>query len=234
LARLFYGSVVAGIVLFILAAGVFPLPQNQRYRSTISVIPDGGREEAFVIQWPDDRIQPLDATVAAPLVRAGSAVVMLEAAAEGQLVGPSAEIFRLRDVAGNVIGLASRSTSRRPTRDGAAVQGTDWMLLLPSRGTLFMTQTNSRDVAPRVRGAGGAAAVFVPAVDAPGFWAAGNRLRVTGGPGPAGEGQVVGGSEEFAGMRGTFDESWELEEVSADGSTRGQIKLVTRVEAAHR
>jgi hypothetical protein len=218
LARLFYGSVVAGIVLFIVTAGVFPLPQHQRYRSTISVIPDGGREESFTIQWPLDRIQPLDASKAA----------------QGEIVGASAEVFRLRDAAGNVIGLASRSTSRRTARDGAAIQGTDWMLLLPSRGTVFMTQTNGRDVAPRANGAAGGVAKLVPAQDAPGFWAEGNRLQITAGPAPGGVGQVLGGSDEFAGMQGSYDENWELEEVSADGSTRGHITLVTRVEAAQR
>ena len=71
----------------------------------------------------------------------------------------------------------------------------------------------------------------VPAPDAPGFWAEGSRLRITAGSAPGGAGQVLGGSEEFAGLQGTYEENWELEEVAANGSTSGHITLVTRVEA---
>jgi hypothetical protein len=228
LARLFYGSVLAGVVLTILAAGVFPLPQHQRYRSNISVVPDGGREESFTIQWPQDRVQPLGPAASGPLLsQAGGAAILRD----GDGIGASAEVFRLRDSAGNVIGLASRSTSLRTAHDGASGQGTDWILLLPSRGSLFLTQANSRDVGPRTRAPDGGAASLVPAPDGPGFWADGTRLTITAGPAQGGAGQVLGGTEEFADLQGTYQENWELEEVAADGSTRGHITLVTRVEA---
>jgi hypothetical protein len=42
---------------------------------------------------------------------------------------------------------------------------------------------------------------------------------------------VLGGSEEFADLQGTYEETWELGEAAADGSTRGSITLVTRIEA---
>ena len=203
------------------------MPQQQRYRSNISVIPDGGREESFTIQWPQDRIQPLGADSSGLLVSAGGAAILRA----NDRVGASAEVFRLRDMAGNVIGLASRSTSLRSARDGTPGQGTDWILLVPSRGALFMTQINSRDVEPRPRGENGKGGKFVPAPDGPGFWAEGTRLRITGGPAPGGAGQVLGGTEELADMQGTYEENWELQEVAADGSTLGRITLVTRVEA---
>jgi hypothetical protein len=225
LTRLFYGFVLAGMALIILAAGVFPLPENQRYRSSIAVIPDGGREETFTIQWPRDRLQPLRSPRSGALLVAGSAVVL---PAEGA-AGASAEIFRLRDVAGNVIGLASRSTSMRRSPDGGVSQGSDWTLLIPSRGSLFLTQANSRDVMPRPVTAGGNLA---PAQDAPAFWAEEIRLRITAGPAPGSAGQVVGGTEEFVALRGAYEESWDLEEVAADGSTRGRITLTTRVQKA--
>lgn len=214
--RVFYGFVVAGMALIILLAGVFPLPANQRYRSTIAVIPDGGREETFTIQWPQDRVQPLAGQVDG-LAAAGGAVLMGGGTA-------SAEVFRLRDLAGNVIGLASRSTSMRVAGAGARSQGSDWTLLIPSRGTLFLTQANARDVAPQAAGAG-----LVPATDSVSFWAQATRVRVTVGPADGGAGAVVGGTEEFAGLGGSYDETWELEEVAADGVTRGRITLVTRV-----
>ena len=41
------------------------------------------------------------------------------------------------------------------------------------------------------------------------------------------EGKVLRGTSEFAGLRGSFIETWDLEEVNADGSTRGRILLST-------
>jgi hypothetical protein len=31
-------------------------------------------------------------------------------------------------------------------------------------------------------------------------------------------------------LRGTYDETWELQEIAASGSTRGRIALVTRMQ----
>jgi len=221
LTRIFYGFVVAGMALVVLLAGVFPLPSSPRFRSTIAVIPDGGREESFTILWPQDRVQPMRGAEHGLLRAAGPAVVMGEG-------GAVAEVFRLRDAAGNVIGLASRSTSRRADANGARRQGSDWTLLLPSRGTLFMTQVNARDVGLQA----GPDGTPGPATQAMGFWARDTRVRVTAGPADDGAGRIVGGTEEFAGLVGTYEETWELEEVAADGAMRGRIGLVTRVVQA--
>jgi hypothetical protein len=140
----------------------------------------------------------------------------------------SAEVFRLRDAAGNVIGLASRATTMVSVADGRPVQGTDWMLFVPSRGSLFLRQLNAVDAAPRSPASGGEP---VPAPDTPGFWSAGTRLRMNAGPQPDGAGQVVQGTEEFAGLRGGYEEAWELAEVAADGATRGRITISTRTMA---
>ncbi len=223
--RLFYGFVTLGMALVILVAAIYPLPLHQRYRSSISVIPDGGRAETFTMQWPQDRVQSvIAATAAGSLVAGGASSPPLNGAP-----GASAEIFRLRDAAGNVIGLASRSTSMRRAREGAAGQGSDWVLVVPSRGALFLTQANSRDVTPRSGPSGGG---LQAAEDAAAFWDGATRLQITAGPTADGAGQVVGGSEEFADMSGSYDETWQLEEAAADGSTRGRITLDTRVEAA--
>ncbi len=222
MARLFYGSVLVGVLLAVLAAGLFPLPRHERYRSDISVIADGGRAEDFIIQWPQDRV----VLGAAPGLRQAGAAIVL---ADGAAVGASVEVFRLRDTAGNVVGLASRSTSRRAGPDGEPIQGSDWVLLLPSRGALFLTQENRRDVAPRPLAADGG---LQPAVeDIAGLWSQGNRLQITGDPSSGGAGRVAGGTDEFFGLTGRYDETWELEEIRAGGSTRGRITLATRLEA---
>lgn len=219
MARLFYLSLLVGILLAVAVAGVFPLPRHERYRATTSVIPDGGRAESFVIEWPRDRVE---IGAVAGLRRAGSALLLDGGA--GAVVG--ADAFRLRDLAGNVVGLATRSTSARTTAAGAVTQGSDWVLLLPSRGALFLTQDDARNVAPRERDG-----ALVPAADAAGFWAGERRLRITAGPEPGGAGRVSGGTDEFSGLRGSYDEAWDLEESLPAGGTRGRITLTTRIEA---
>jgi hypothetical protein len=219
--RTFYSWVLAGAVAVLLAAAFMPLPQNERHRSTINVVRDGGREEVFVIQWPQDRLDPprsrdgLVTGTGSALLAAGTAVA-------------SAELFRLRDVGGNVIGLASRGTSSRTTGDGQLVQGSDWTLFVPSRGTLFLTQVNARDVAvwPSPEGA------LIAAVDRAGWWGGDKVRRITAGPEREGTGRVTGGADEFAGLSGNYDEDWTLEQVMPNGVTRGRITLTTRVMTA--
>jgi hypothetical protein len=222
LTRLFYGFVALGVALTIALAAVYPLPENERFRSSIAVIPDGGRQESFTIQWPQDRLQP--ALAASNLEVAGGAAVLRVDGAPGA----SAEVFRLRDMAGNVVGLASRSTSVRGAPGGVVAEGSDWVLLLPSRGAVFMTQANARDVAPRTLARGST----VPAADDVGFWAGTTSVRISAGPAAGGAGRVVGGTGEFDGLQGSYDETWELEEAGAvDGITRGRITLDTRMQA---
>jgi hypothetical protein len=222
LRRIFYASLVAGLALTFVAAGLFPLPEHQRYRSSIGVLNNGGRQEDFTVDWPRDRIA---VAPAGSLQEAGGALVL--AAPQG--TGASAELFRLRDLTGNVVGLASRTTSTAAGPDARPTQATDWMLYLPSRGTLFLQQLNAIDVAPRARADGTG---LVPAQDSAGFWSAGTRVRISAGPQADGGGAVVRGTEEFAGLAGSYDETWELAEVGADGATRGRISLTTRTMAA--
>jgi hypothetical protein len=225
LRRTFYASLLAGVVVTILAAGVFPLPQHQRYRSITSVLTNGGRQESFTIEWPRDRVPLTGQSSDGLLVNAGGAVIL--PGPEG--VAASAEVFRLRDASGNVVGLASRATTTETSADGKPAQGTNWMLLLPSRGSLLLRQLNVVDTTPRPRTPGGG---LVPAQDAPGFWARGTRQRITGQPEVGGAGQVIGGTEEFDRLQGSYEEIWELTEVAADGATRGRIMLSTQTTMA--
>lgn len=192
MARLFYLCILSGVVLTVLVAGVYPLPQHTRYRSIVSVIPDGGREEVFTMHWPQDRVQPLQAGRAGPIQQAGDLVQL--STADG--AGASVEIFRVRDAAGNVVGLASRSVTTATTTAGAA-QDAGWVLLIPSRGTLFLGQQQGRDGAPA-----------------------------------GASGSVTGGTGEFAALTGSYSETRDVGQQAADGSSSGQIRLITRVQAA--
>ena len=54
--RLFGFAFIAGLLVTALFTTFWPLPHHLRYRSMITVPADGGRQEDFVIRWPEDRI----------------------------------------------------------------------------------------------------------------------------------------------------------------------------------
>jgi hypothetical protein len=210
---------LAGVIATLLAAALFPLPRHERLRADISVVADGGRAETFIVQLPEDRVLLAASGVLQP---AGAALVLDQG--EGRVV--SAEAFRVRDRAGNVIGLASRTSA---ARGGAGpVRGSDWVVLLPARGALFFTATEARDLGPQP-GADGASRVA--AGQSPAFWGEARRLSVGNGPLAGNQGEIVGGTEEFARLRGSFAETWELDGFDPDGTARGRIVLETRLLA---
>lgn len=216
--RVFFASFAAGLVLACAATLLYPLPGPARFPSLIAVLPDGGRREEFVIRWPEDRISlPGDAravrTGVISATDAAGALVVEDAA--GRRV--SGEVFRLRDGAGNVVGVASRVSAG----GGGLRPAADWMLVIPGRGALFMRQTDAVDLGAR----------FTPdsrrrvtsPVEQPGFWSRARQITVAGGNG----GTVVHGTREFAGLAGSLRETRVVDEVGADGATRGRILLAT-------
>jgi hypothetical protein len=104
------------------------------------------------------------------------------------------------------------------------------LLAIPSRGALFLAQTDVLDTT--VRGQTTADGVVPVAQEqTAAFWTERQRLRVTATApattGSATTGIVLRGTSEFAGLEGSFTETWDLEEINADGSTRGRIQLTT-------
>jgi hypothetical protein len=223
LKRLFFLSFGVGLAASVAAAWLFPLPQHDRFRSRIEVLTNGGRQESFVIRWPQDRIT-LPAALAGTDSARSAGTLILASADQSSL--SAAELFRLRDVDGNVIGLASRLTGRVPGQRVSTASVSNWMLLIPSRGTLLMTQENSADTGP-VATSGG----YVMPADVARFWAPGSRFRITAGPAAGAQGRVLSGTDEFKGLTGSYTELWELEEVAVDGRTEGRISLMTVISA---
>jgi len=215
--RIFWRSFAAGVLLVLAVALFYPAPVVPRFPSLISVEPDGGRREEFLIRWPADRITlPADLRAArtdavAPTDSAG-AMVLADAA--GRRV--SGEVFRLRDAAGNVIGVASRVTA-----GGVAEPAADWMLVIPARGALLLHQADAADLAASA-GSAPLRRAASPAQQS-GFWGGAREFRATG----PGGGSVVHGTREFAGLAGSFTETWTLEGTPQAGATAGTIRLVT-------
>jgi hypothetical protein len=200
------------------AAAIFPLPDHERFPSRIEVLTNGGRSEAFVIHWPEDRLQ-LTGELEGAAVNETDGVAVL---APPRRRPASAEVFRLRDAQDQVIGIASRLTGRMPGRRGRERSSSSWTLMIPSRGILMLTQDNGANVGPvKVGGR------WVAAVDSPGFWATGSRYRISAGPAAGGRGRVLGGTGEFMSLGGEYSEVWELEELAANQRSEGKILLST-------
>ncbi len=216
--RQFFFSLIFGVVATVGAAAVLPLSKHQRFPSDIEVLANGGRQEVFKMRWPEDRIALPGDISGTSVVSSGGALVFRQA---GQVV--SAEIFRLRDSADRVIGMAAKTIGRMPER-GRLSSGSvsHWSLLIPSRGSLLLAQQNSADISPQVLGD----AYALPA-ELPAFWRSGRSLRITAGPAVNGRGQILQGSDEFQGLQGSYAEVWDLDSISEDGRTQGTITLST-------
>jgi len=227
--RSFLVAFAVGFALVAALAYVYPLPGHERYRSLITVLPNGGRQEDFVIRWPADRIAT-GPHGDGEVTSAGAPGVLAMDDAQGHRA--SAEVFRLRDAKGNVIGLASRVAALGLPREPVGVSTTSWLLLIPSRGALLLRQVDSANLtAVEDIDADGVTRVITP-VERPGFWSLASSYRITNGPDASGAGVVVEGTDEFGGLAGSYVERWELGPAAAGQDPSGQIVLTTLLRSA--
>lgn len=207
----FLTAIFLGFAGVLAAAHFVPWMTHDRLPSQTTVVANGGRAEQFVIRLPVDR---LAATGAAELgMRAaslpGAKPLPAELASQPLLV----EHFKVRDAAGNVIGVAARHWSG--SGRGA---GTAWSVLIPSRGSLLLTAPGE------ARGA-------LDAALAKAGYAAGSAWNGTVAAELASNGDdggvVASGSAEFDGLEGSYSEVWTVTGVSELGELRGTIELNT-------
>lgn len=110
------------------AAAYFIAPVDQRREaSLISVQPNGGSREGFYVDLPGDRIIAGGRAQAMP--------VGLKWPEAEVLANCRAELFKLRNERGAVIGVASRITGPAP----GTAHVVEWTLHLPARGTLYLS-----------------------------------------------------------------------------------------------
>lgn len=197
------------------AAGLAPLADQERIASRTSVANNGGRLETFVIRLPADRI-----ATTGSLARQSFAidpVTVIEPPAALANSEFMIEQFKLRNVDGDVIGVAMRHWMSADAQSAST-----WSVNIPSRGTLVWT---SEGDAPAVLAAAIAAAGVQPGV----AWQGELAVPLAGN---ANSGRVITGTEEFDGSSGLVEETWDITGVGGNGELRGTISLHTRVSRA--
>ena len=196
----FFTSFILGVLLTVLAGHFYPFADAPRLPSGATVVANGGRAEAFFVRLPEDRLGAARSAVTATFPRAAFA-----ATGDDKIV---AELFRIRDVDGQVIGLASRLDGTVVGNNGEPLDTADWMVVIPSRGALMLS-----------RGSLPAGASAMPDSD---------RMGLD----PKTSGIVVKGTEEFDGLVGFYAEQTQVEKIDDSGVIHGVLTLDTRLRGA--
>ena len=209
----FFAGILLGLVVAVGAARFYPWVDHPRSASLTTVLHNGGRVEEFVIRFPVDRIASVGGTEMGLRGSAYPAGISLpdEIASEPVLV----EHFKLRDRDGDVIGIAARHSTIAEDEASSA-----WALTIPSRGTMRLVGAAEPGALDRALAEEGRTAGE--------SWSGELELGVASAD--AGAGSVAGGSHEFAGLTGTYEENWLISGVSQAGELRGTIMLNTTSE----
>lgn len=188
--RLLQLGFILGLLGTLAGAYFAPWFEFPRYRSAATVIQNGGRLEQFEVRLPADRI---GAGVALPS-EPGSA---------------NLEHFKLRDVEGNVIGLAARHSL--PLADGTAIS---WLLTIPSRGTIAFTASApaSESIEGRIAASG---------------LVAGSRSEPEISIDLGSPASSVATTGEFAKIDFELVETWIIAGLENDGAIRGTLRFST-------
>jgi hypothetical protein len=132
-------------------------------------------------------------------------------------------ITQIRNAAGEIVGYAAE-LEVHPEGDMLTQNltwNTDWVLVLPARGALFLHQQEHfgrlREVMPPVLAGKG--------------WSGDLRVQTTVGPRPDGRGVILGGTGEFAGARGAFIEIDHLTQWTTGGQLVARLELRLEREA---
>ncbi len=225
MSRFFLAAFVTGLLLAGLAASFWSPPEHARYRSLTSVLPDGGRQEDFIIRWPEDRIRRGSETGTELPADAAAGAAVLEDSA-GQRV--SAETFRIRDTEDNVIGVASRLAGTGGAIADTNRSASNWLVVIPGRGAIFLSQPDTFDTTARQRDTLNGM-ITLSAMQNRAFWGNSTERRITATT-PRYAGRILRGTNEFAGLSGNFTETWKLDGTSPDGGLHGRIVLATLSE----
>ena len=118
---------VLGLVATVAGVYYFPVVDQHRESSVISVAPNGGNSEAFYVNIPMDRIMVGVPNQEAPVPPG------LDWPTDEAFADVRAELFKVRNARDLVIGVASRMAAQSD-EFGDTIE---WAVHLPARGTFF-------------------------------------------------------------------------------------------------
>jgi hypothetical protein len=214
-------GIFAGIGLVFLNPFSKAAPRAEAIRSVRS---DGLIQENFIFRTATDSIAATHSGDL-PLPPLPQSIALLsEQANRGAFV----LLTKIRNERNEIVGFAVESESVLEGSNlvrGVLETRTDWTLVIPSRGSIFLTQIES---------VGELSKQVMPTVITGGTWKKTVAVITTSGPQPNGAGRIVGGSGEFEGISGEFVEfnqirRWSVREgIDAVGELRLTYSMPSR------
>jgi hypothetical protein len=174
--------------------------------------------ESFTVRVPDDVIA---------ISHHGSGLIPPFPAGIPRMAEPSlskavAILTKIRDSAGEVVGFGAQLEVilEGNAADGSQLQATDWVLVIPGRGTIYLSEIERLGDFGRQ--------VIRPVIESGKDWE-GKFTRVASvGPRADGRGVITGGTFEFENLQGSFVEIQNYTRVSAGGQlfTTTELRLL--------
>lgn len=217
-------SVLAGIAIGILVAIVAAYfsspPEHLRVEPIVSERSTGERVESFFVEVPTDGIAVSNSgrMLLAPFPPG------IPLFSEERIRNSLAVLCKVRDANGELVGYASELEvfGQTDLSQGDVVWDTDWTVVLPARGALFLhQQEHSGELFPKV---------VEPTLASGEDWRGDWIVTTTVGPRPDGRGVIVGGTGEFEGARGSFVEIDRLTRFTPRGEMFITVELETVLE----
>lgn len=143
----------------------------------------------------------------------------IKSLADTPIANTLALVSRVRDREGNLVGLASELEyfEQKPKSDGLQVWDTYWTLMIAGRGTLYLYEKES--LGPEV------ADIFFSTKSKNSPWIGSLTWASNVGPHPSGHGVIVGGTGDFLGKVGTYEEIGTLLKFTSDGEITADIEI---------
>ncbi len=207
---------VVGALLIVAALVVNPFVPAARLALPITTVNSTGHVvETFTVKAPADIIA---------VTHNGSSIIDPKPAGIALLDEPALQsglllIAKIRNEEGEIVGVAVESQETDAASNpllGKMRMNTDWTILLPARGTIFVTQ---------IEDAGAVGKRILPTVMLGKEWNGQADFVSTAGPGPSGRGVIIGGTREFQGIAGSFVEVSHLTQMSRARGGVGTVEL---------
>jgi hypothetical protein len=173
-------------------------------------------EETFHMMAPDDAIATTHGGyMPLPLYPPGIGALSDDRINRGFIL-----LTKLRAADGTVVGFTSEQkvvSSKSNFAQGLLMTASSWILTVPGRGTIFLYETENQSEFLKKAG--------LPALSMGREWNEPWTFVTTAGPAPKGRGIIVGGTDEFEGISGTFSEVTHLRRFTPKGELFGTIEL---------